>query len=61
MQIEAMIDQNTTISQQLSLWDQEGSRVIRGNWIAVPIKNSFLYIVPVYLTAESTDFPQLSP
>ena len=59
MQIEAMIDQNTTISQQLSLWDQKGSRVIRGNLIAVPIENSFLYVVPAYLTAEGTDFPQL--
>ncbi len=59
MQIEAMIDQNTTISQQLTLWDQKGSRVIRGNLIAVPIENSFLYVVPVYLTAEGTDFPQL--
>ncbi len=59
MQIEAMIDQNTTIAQQLTLWDQKGSRVIRGNLIAVPIENSFLYVVPVYLTAEGTDFPQL--
>jgi uncharacterized membrane protein (UPF0182 family) len=59
MQIEAMIDQNTTISQQLTLWDQKGSKVIRGNLIAVPIENSFLYVVPVYLTAEGTDFPQL--
>ena len=59
MQIEAMIDQNTTISQQLTLWDQRGSRVIRGNLIAVPIENSFLYVVPVYLTAAGTDFPQL--
>ena len=59
MQIEAMIDQNTTISQQLTLWDQRGSKVIRGNLIAVPIENSFLYVVPVYLTAEGTDFPQL--
>ena len=59
MQIEAMIDQNTTISQQLTLWDQKGSKVIRGNLIAVPIENSFLYVVPVYLTAVGTDFPQL--
>jgi hypothetical protein len=59
MQIEAMINQNTTISQQLSLWDQKGSKVIRGNLIAVPIENSFLYVVPLYLTAEGTDFPQL--
>jgi uncharacterized membrane protein (UPF0182 family) len=59
MQIEAMIDQNTTIAQQLTLWDQKGSRVIRGNLIAVPIENSFMYVVPLYLTAEGTDFPQL--
>ena len=58
-QIEAMIDQNTTIAQQLTLWDQKGSRVIRGNLIPVPIENSFLYVVPLYLTAEGTDFPQL--
>jgi uncharacterized membrane protein (UPF0182 family) len=59
MQIEAMIDQNTTIAQQLTLWDQKGSRVIRGNLIAVPLENSFLYVVPLYLTAQGTDFPQL--
>lgn len=58
-QIEAMIDQNTTISQQLTLWDQRGSRVIRGALIVTPIENSFLYVVPVYLTAEGTNFPQL--
>ena len=58
-QIEAMIDQNTTISQQLTLWDQKGSRVIRGTLIVTPIENSFLYVVPVYLTAEGTNFPQL--
>jgi hypothetical protein len=59
MQIEAMINQNTTIAQQLTLWDQKGSRVIRGNLIAVPIENSFMYVVPLYLTAQGTDFPQL--
>ena len=59
MQIEAMIDQNTTIAAQLTLWDQKGSRVIRGNLIVIPIENSFLYVVPLYLTAEGTDFPQL--
>jgi uncharacterized protein len=58
-QIEAMIDQNTTISQQLTLWNQKGSRVIRGKQIVTPIENSFLYVVPLYLTAEGTKFPQL--
>jgi uncharacterized membrane protein (UPF0182 family) len=59
IQIEAMIDQNTLISEQLSLWDQKGSRVIRGNLIIIPIENSFLYVEPVYLTAEGTNIPQL--
>jgi uncharacterized membrane protein (UPF0182 family) len=58
-QIEAMISQNTTISQQLTLWDQRGSRVVRGKLIVTLIENSFQYIVPLYLQAESTNFPQL--
>lgn len=58
-QIEAMIDQNTIISQQLTLWNQQGSRVIRGKEIVTPIENSFLYVVPLYLRAEGTNFPQL--
>jgi uncharacterized membrane protein (UPF0182 family) len=58
-QIEAMINQNTAISQQLTLWNQNGSRVIRGKQIVTPIENSFLYVVPLYLTAAATDFPQL--
>jgi uncharacterized membrane protein (UPF0182 family) len=59
IQIEAMINQNTLISEQLSLWDQRGSRVIRGNLIVIPIDNAFLYVEPVYLTAEGTNIPQL--
>jgi uncharacterized protein len=59
IQVEAMIDQNTRISEQLSLWDQKGSRVIRGNLIVIPIENSFLYVEPVYLTAEGANIPQL--
>ena len=53
-----MIDQNTTISQQLTLWDQRGSGVIRGKLVVIPIENSFLYVVPLYLRAEGTNFPQ---
>ena len=59
-QIGAMIDQNTTISQQLTLWDQKGSGVIRGKLVVIPIENSFLYVIPLYLRAEGTNFPQLS-
>ena len=58
-QISAMIDQSTLISQQLTLWDQKGSNVIRGKLIVIPIENSFLYVVPLYLKAEGTNFPQL--
>ena len=59
IQVEAKIDQNTLISQQLSLWDQRGSRVIRGNLLVIPIEQSFLYVEPVYLIAEDTAIPQL--
>jgi uncharacterized membrane protein (UPF0182 family) len=58
-QVQAMIDQNTTISEQLTLWDQKGSGVIRGKLVVIPIENSFLYVVPLYLRAEGTNFPQL--
>jgi hypothetical protein len=59
LQIEAMIDQDTTISRQLTLWDQHGSHVIRGNLLAIPIDHSFLYVEPVFMLAEGTNIPQL--
>ena len=52
MQIEARVDQQTEISRELSLWDQRGSRVIRGNMLAIPISDTFVYIEPVYLEAK---------
>jgi uncharacterized membrane protein (UPF0182 family) len=58
-QVGAVIDQNTTISQQLTLWDQKGSKVIRGKLVVIPIAESFLYVVPLYLLAEGTNLPQL--
>jgi uncharacterized protein len=58
-QIEARINQNTDISQQISLWNQMGSRVIRGNLLGVPIENSILYVSPLYLRAESGQLPEL--
>jgi len=54
-----MIDQSTTISEQLTLWDQKGSGVIRGKLVVIPVENAFLYVVPLYLRAEGTNFPQL--
>ena len=58
-QIEARIDQDTTISQQLSLWNQTGSRVIRGNLLVIPIDDALLYVEPLYLSAESRQLPEL--
>ena len=58
-QIEALINQNTEVSQQITLWNQSGSRVIRGNLLVVPIGNSILYVTPLYLRAQSGQLPEL--
>ena len=58
MQLEARIDQQPEISSQLTLWGQKGSEVIRGNMLAIPIEQSFLYVEPVYL--QATQQPQIS-
>jgi uncharacterized membrane protein (UPF0182 family) len=59
-QIAARINQNTEISQQLTLWNQMGSRVIRGaNLLVIPIENSILYVSPLYLRAEHGHLPEL--
>lgn len=50
-QIEARVDQQTEISREFTLWGQRGSRVIRGNLLAIPIHRSFIYVEPVYLEA----------
>jgi len=59
MQIEARINQKPEISAELTLWGQEGSRVIKGNQLVIPIKNSFLYVEPVYLQSEQGQIPEL--
>jgi uncharacterized membrane protein (UPF0182 family) len=59
IQIEAYIDQNEEMSGQLSLWSQLGSSVIRGNLLAIPIKDSMMYVEPIYLQAEEAAIPQL--
>jgi uncharacterized membrane protein (UPF0182 family) len=58
-QVEARIDQNTEISRQLTLWDQRGSRAIRGNLLAIPIGQTFLYVEPVFLVSQGLELPQL--
>jgi uncharacterized membrane protein (UPF0182 family) len=59
-QIEARIDQDPLISEQLTLWSQEGSRVIRGDLIVLPIATSLLYVEPIYLRAEQSELPELT-
>ncbi|KQC04586.1 MAG: hypothetical protein APR53_09795 [Methanoculleus sp. SDB] len=60
MQIEARIDQDTEISQDITLWSQSGSSVLRGNTLIIPIENSIIYVEPLYLEAtEKGTLPQL--
>lgn len=59
IQVEGRIDQEPEISQQLTLWNQQGSRVIRGNMIVIPVENSFLYIEPIYLQSSTSALPEL--
>ncbi len=59
LQIEARLDQNPDISRQLSLWDQRGSQVIRGNLLVVPVGESLLFVEPIYLQAEAGQLPEL--
>ena len=58
-QIDARIDQDTSISQQLTLWNQRGSQVIRGSLLAIPIEKSLLYVQPLYLAADQGSLPEL--
>lgn len=58
-QIDARIDQDAKISQNLTLWGQGGSEVIRGDLLAIPIENSLLYVQPLYLSAEKGAMPEL--
>jgi uncharacterized membrane protein (UPF0182 family) len=58
-QVETKIDQDRFLSGQLSLWDQRGSNVIRGNVLAIPIEETLLYVEPIYLQAETAAYPEL--
>ncbi|MGZ6186169.1 MAG: UPF0182 family membrane protein [Candidatus Binataceae bacterium] len=58
-QIQARINQNPDISQQYSLWNQMGSKVILGNLLVFPIENALLYVEPLYIRAQSGQLPEL--
>jgi hypothetical protein len=60
MQIESRIDQDTEISQRITLWSQAGSSVIRGNLLAIPIDDTILYVEPLFLESQETgSLPEL--
>ena len=59
LQIEARIDQNSQLSSQFTLWNQQGSHVVRGHLLVIPISRSLLFVEPIYLKAESSPMPEL--
>jgi uncharacterized protein len=59
MQVSGRIDQDPLISQQLTLWNQQGSSVTRGNLLVIPIRGDVLYVQPIYLQATSGKLPEL--
>jgi hypothetical protein len=59
LQIEALINQNPVISKDLSLWNQQGSQVLRGQIQVLPIDNTLLYVAPIYIQAAQARMPQL--
>jgi uncharacterized protein len=60
VQIEARIDQDPQISSQLTLWDQAGSDVVRGNLIVVPVQDSIIYLEPIYLQSTGSAIPEFT-
>ncbi len=58
-QIVNRINQDTEIARQITLWDQRGSEVIRGELLVIPIERSLIYVQPIYLRAEGGQIPEL--
>jgi hypothetical protein len=58
-QVETKIDQDSYLAGQLTLWDQRGSQVIRGNVLAIPVEKTMFYVEPIYLQAETAAYPEL--
>ncbi|PIK93224.1 hypothetical protein SYN65AY6LI_09545 [Synechococcus sp. 65AY6Li] len=59
-QVEARVNQDPAISEQIALWNEHGSRVNLGTLLVIPIETSLLYIQPLYLEAEQGRLPQLT-
>jgi uncharacterized membrane protein (UPF0182 family) len=58
-QVDTKIDQHPALKAQLTLWDQRGSRVIRGNVLAIPVDNTLLYVEPIFIEAGTAAYPEL--
>ena len=59
MQVEARINQDQNISKDLTLWNQQGSQVLRGQMLVLPVDKTFIYIEPIYITSSEARMPQL--
>jgi uncharacterized protein len=59
LQVQARIDQDPQLSSQFTLWNQQGSTVIRGNLLVMPMNDTLLFVEPVYLQAERSPMPEL--
>ncbi|HET8548538.1 MAG TPA: UPF0182 family protein [Bryobacteraceae bacterium] len=59
LQIEARIDSDQNISKDLTLWNQQGSQVLRGQMLVLPVGDTFVYVEPIYLQASQARMPQL--
>ncbi|MBX6377756.1 MAG: UPF0182 family protein, partial [Clostridia bacterium] len=59
MQIESLINQDDVISERITLWNQQGSTVLRGNLLVIPVAGSLLYVEPLYLQSRTTQLPEL--
>jgi hypothetical protein len=58
-QVQANINQDPAVSQQIALWNQQHSKVIYGNLVIVPVGNTLLYVQPLYLRGEGSQIPEL--
>jgi uncharacterized protein len=58
-QVQARIDQDGAVAQQITLWNQSGSRVIYGNLLVVPVEDTLLYVQPLFLRAQQSQIPEL--
>ncbi|HEX5830212.1 MAG TPA: UPF0182 family protein, partial [Gemmatimonadaceae bacterium] len=58
-QVVNRINQDTEVARQISLWDQRGSEVIRGELLVIPIEQSLIYVQPIYLRAQGGRIPEL--